>query len=56
MPRNQWCRVIVVKVHQGSDGVERRANVKTKVGVLQRPVSKLAILVLVDSEADRSTG
>lgn len=56
MPRNQWCRVIVVKVHQGSNGVTGRADVKTKGGLLQRPVSKLAILVLFDSEADRTTG
>ncbi|XP_075167990.1 uncharacterized protein LOC142241581 [Haematobia irritans] len=54
--RSRWCRGIVAKVYTGADGVARRADVKTASGLLQRPVSKLAILDLVDGEAERSTG
>lgn len=56
LPRNQWRRGLVTGLHTGSDGIVRRADVKTASGVLQRAVSKLAVLDLVDGEADRSTG
>ena len=51
LPRSQWCRGVVTGVRLGSDNVARSATVKTVNGVIQRPVSRLA----VDSEADRST-
>lgn len=56
LPRNQWRRGMVTHLHTGTDGVVRRADVKTSTGVLQRAVSKLAVLDLEDGEADRSTG
>ncbi|XP_058977373.1 uncharacterized protein LOC131802044 [Musca domestica] len=56
VPRSQWRRGLVTCVYTGTDGVPRRADVKTSSGVLQRPVSKLAVLDIEISEADRSTG
>ncbi|XP_073845830.1 uncharacterized protein isoform X1 [Musca autumnalis] len=56
LPRNQWRRGMVTHLHTGTDGVVRRADVKTSSGVLQRAVSKLAVLDLDDGETDRSTG
>ena len=53
LPRSQWCREVVTGVRLGSDNVARSATVKTVNGVIQRPVSRLAVLE-VDSEADRS--
>ncbi|XP_049307343.1 uncharacterized protein LOC125777139 [Bactrocera dorsalis] len=44
MPRKQWCRGRVEAVQRGSDGVIRRADVRTSSGILRRPVSKLAVL------------
>ena len=49
----QWCRGVVTGV-LGSDNVARSAKVKTVNEVIQRPVSRLAVLE-VDREADRST-
>lgn len=51
MPRRQWCRGRVERVYQGVDGVVRRADVRTRSGVLRRPVSKLAVLE-VERESD----
>ena len=45
--QREWQRGIVDEVCAGSDGVVRRAVVRTKNGVLKRPVSKLAVLDLV---------
>ena len=45
--RREWQRDIVDEVCAGSDGVVRGAVVRTKNGVLKRPVSKLAVLDLV---------
>lgn len=56
VPRSQWRRGMVTCVYAGSDGVPRRGNVRTASGELQRAVSKLAVLDVHDSEADRSTG
>jgi hypothetical protein len=42
--RNTWPKGIVTKVFPGKDKLVRRAEVKTQFGVLQRPVSKIAIL------------
>ncbi|XP_075164705.1 uncharacterized protein LOC142237217 [Haematobia irritans] len=56
LPRSQWRRGLVTCVHAGTDGVVRRADVKTATGSLQRAVSKLAVLDLDSGEADRSTG
>ena len=54
LPRSQWCRGVVTGVRLGSDNVARSATVKIVNGVIQRPVSRLAVLE-VDSEADCST-
>ncbi|XP_053956165.1 uncharacterized protein LOC128861814 [Anastrepha ludens] len=56
VPRIQWRRGIVERVYTGADGVARRADVRTVGGLLQRAVSKLAVLDLESGEADRSTG
>lgn len=56
MPRIQWRRGIVERVYTGADGVARRADVRTVGGLLQRAVSKLAVLDLESGEANRSTG
>lgn len=56
VPRSQWRRGMVTCVYTGSDGVARRADVRTASGELQRAVSKLAVLDIDDGEADRSTG
>ena len=45
--RREWQRGVVDAVCAGSDGVVRRAVVRTKTGVLKRPVSKLAVLDLL---------
>ncbi|XP_053947714.1 uncharacterized protein LOC128856436 [Anastrepha ludens] len=56
VPRIQWRRGIVERVYTGADGVARRADVRTVGGLLQRAVSKLAVLDLGSGEAGRSTG
>ena len=42
--RGTWPLRRVTAVFPGSDGVVRSAEVKTKFGVLKRPVAKLALL------------
>lgn len=44
LPRNVWIRGIVVATYPGPDGVVRTVDVKTKGGVLRRPVRKLIVL------------
>lgn len=42
--RNSWTRGKVVKAIPGNDGRVRRVDVQTVNGVLQRPVTKVAVL------------
>ena len=44
--RRDWKRGRVKEIYKGKDGVIRRADVRTKTGVIMRPVSKLAVLDL----------
>ncbi|XP_043203370.1 uncharacterized protein LOC122371261 [Amphibalanus amphitrite] len=46
-PRGLWPKGVVVKVHSGADGIVRSAEVRTKHGVLHRPVRKLVILSVI---------
>lgn len=41
LPRNNWPVGRVIKVYKGSDGHVRVADVKTKIGIYRRPVSKV---------------
>ncbi|XP_055623145.1 uncharacterized protein LOC129766595 [Toxorhynchites rutilus septentrionalis] len=42
--RNRWLRGRVIHTVSGKDGVARSAEVKTSVGILKRPVTRLALL------------
>ncbi|XP_036340607.1 uncharacterized protein LOC118749962 [Rhagoletis pomonella] len=44
LPRSEWRKGIVISTVKARDGHVRLADVKTENGVLQRPVSKLAVL------------
>ncbi|XP_055614757.1 uncharacterized protein LOC129761081 [Toxorhynchites rutilus septentrionalis] len=44
MRRNSWERGRVVKLYPGKDGRIRSADVKTSTGIVQRPLTKLAVL------------
>ncbi|XP_065088311.1 uncharacterized protein LOC135709824 [Ochlerotatus camptorhynchus] len=46
--RNRWIRGIVITVFPGKDGRVRQANIRTVSGVLRRPVTKLAVLDIMD--------
>ncbi|XP_062556700.1 uncharacterized protein LOC134221526 [Armigeres subalbatus] len=48
--RNSWERGVVVKVNLGKDGRIRSADVKSKAGVFLRPVTKLAVLDVLDED------
>lgn len=43
-PRSQWRRGRVIELYPGKDGIARSAKVDTTIGVLKRPISKLALL------------
>ena len=44
VPRDNWPLGRIMKVFPGHDNVVRSAEVKTKFGVMKRPVTKLALL------------
>ena len=44
-PRNTWPLGRVLKVHSDKKGFVRRVTVKTKSGILERPVDKLCLLL-----------
>ena len=48
--RNQWPMGKVVKVFPDKDGLVRIVHVKTKTNILERPITKLCVLLEVDSE------
>jgi len=50
LKRNSWPRGIIVALHPGRDGVVRVVDVKTNYGIYRRPVSKLCVLKLDNSE------
>ncbi|XP_065084796.1 uncharacterized protein LOC135707005 [Ochlerotatus camptorhynchus] len=50
--RNSWEREVVEKVYPGKDGRIRSANVRTATGVLQRPLTKLAVLDVLDGQRE----
>jgi hypothetical protein len=45
VPRNWWPLGRVVEVMKDSKGFVRRARVKTKTSIVDRPISKLCVLV-----------
>ncbi|XP_062538392.1 uncharacterized protein LOC134206680 [Armigeres subalbatus] len=46
--RNSWKRGRIVRIHKGKDGVVRRADVQTNNGMLQRSVTGLAVLEVMN--------
>ena len=46
LPRNMWIRGRVIATYPGPDNVVRTVDIKTKGGVLRRPVKKLVVLPL----------
>jgi hypothetical protein len=47
-PRNTWAMARVVSVHPDKPGLVRIVTVKTKSNILERPVSKLVLLLEAD--------
>ncbi|XP_041451878.1 uncharacterized protein LOC121405308 [Drosophila obscura] len=60
IPRREWRRGIVEEVYAGVDGVPRRAAVRVasddRSKLMMRPVSKLAVLYVVNAAASRGSG
>ena len=50
MLRNRWPMERVIKMFRGEDGGVRSARVKTAGGVIQRPVTKICLLVEVKND------
>lgn len=50
LPRNVWLRGKVVATHPGPDRIVRTVDIKTKGGVLRRPVRRLVILPVENSK------
>ncbi|XP_065088423.1 uncharacterized protein LOC135709905 [Ochlerotatus camptorhynchus] len=48
--RNSWERGIVVKVYTGKDGRIRSADVRSATGIHQRPLTKLAVLDVLEQD------
>lgn len=48
--RNSWTRGRVVRVYTGNDGRVRSADVQTSMGIVRRPVTKLAVLNIAKEE------
>ena len=50
--RGSWPLGRIVKVYQGEDGLVRSADVKTRHGELQRPVTKMCLLEAAVDDSD----
>lgn len=44
LPRNTWPKGIIESVHPGADGRVRIVDIRTKTGILTRPVTRVALL------------
>ncbi|UYV61914.1 hypothetical protein LAZ67_1007049 [Cordylochernes scorpioides] len=44
VPPAKWMMGRVVKVHRGKDGLVRVVSIRTRTGILKRPLVKLALL------------
>jgi len=53
-PRNTWPLGRVLKVHSDKKGIVRRVTVKTKSGILERPVDKLCLLLETEDSLRRT--
>ena len=53
-PRGHWPMGRIIKVHPDAEGVVRSAIVKTKSGVLARPITKLCLLESPSSSENRA--
>jgi len=47
--RSEWKRGRITKLYPGAGNVSRSADVETTTGIMRRPISKLAVLDLVDN-------
>jgi hypothetical protein len=52
VPRGSWPLGRIVKVYYGEDNLVRSADVKTRLGELQRPVTKLCLLEAAVDDSD----
>ena len=53
-PRNEWPLGRIQEVKQSNDGLARSVKLKTKNGVLRRPVNKLVLLLPTEEQHDDS--
>ncbi|XP_062538476.1 uncharacterized protein LOC134206766 [Armigeres subalbatus] len=53
--RNTWVRGQVIEVVRGKDGVARQALVRTEMGVIRRPVVKLAVIEVAENEQQQQS-
>lgn len=44
LPRNVWPKGRVERAYPGADGIVRVVDVRTKSGVMRRPVKRLAVI------------
>ncbi|XP_013135105.1 PREDICTED: uncharacterized protein LOC106100681 [Papilio polytes] len=56
LPRNIWPRGIITRTFPGPDGVVRNVEVKTRGGLLRRPVKKVAVLPREESASMTTPG
>ncbi|XP_013138000.1 PREDICTED: uncharacterized protein LOC106102927 [Papilio polytes] len=56
LPRNMWPRRIITRTFPGPDGVVRNVEVKTRGGLLRRPVRKVAVLPREESASMTTPG
>lgn len=57
LPRNCWLKGRIIAVKQAKDGHVRSATVQTKMGIYERPATKIAVLDVRREElVDQKTG